>query len=176
MKKLVFAVCLIGCVAAFAQARETVRPGDPGLRRETAPAPLVAQHPDRPQAPIAHYSSPVACNFFGISLPDADPLDVCGLRLNISIPFATPNHRNVTGFDLGFSGEAMGTVSGIAMNLCDNWSDVFSGGAVSLVNVTGELHGLQIGLVNVADTGSGIQIGLWNQSANFKCPIVGVVW
>lgn len=176
MKKLVLAVCLAGSICAFAQARETVKPGDPGLRREAAPAPLVEQHPDRPQAPIARYSSPMACNFFGISIPSADPLDVCGLRLNISIPFATPNHRNVTGFDLGFSGEAMGETGGIAINLCDNWSDVFTGGAISFVNVTGELHGLQIGLVNSADTGSGIQIGLWNQSANFKCPIIGVVW
>ncbi len=176
MKNLIFSVCLIGSVAAFAQTRETVKPGDLGLKRETAPAPLVAQHPDRPQDPIARYSSPVACNFFGLSIPEADPLDVRGLRLNLTIPFATPNHRDVTGFDLGLSGEAMGYVSGIAVNLCDNWSDGFSGGAVSLVNVTGELHGLQIGLVNVADTGSGIQIGLWNQSANFKFPIVGIVW
>ena len=176
MKKLILTAMVMGCAAVFAQNRELVKPGDAGLKKEVAPAPIVATHPDTQPAPIAHYSSPVALNFFGLSIPSADPLEVYGFRLNISLPYSTPNHSYVYGIDLGFSGEAMYGMGGLCVNLCDNWSDSFSGGAVSLVNVARELHGFQIGLVNVAETGRGIQIGLWNQSDNFKCPIIGVVW
>ncbi|MGN0853143.1 MAG: LA_2272 family surface repeat-containing protein [Kiritimatiellia bacterium] len=177
MKKILsIVVCACACAAA-AQHRETVMPGDPGLKREAPPAPLLPQHPDVPQAPIVRYSSPVALNFFGLSVPSVEgSLDVRGFRLNLSVPFATANHRQVLGFDLGFSGETVEHVGGIAVNLCDNWSASLSGAAIALVNVTDELHGLQIGLVNRAGTGRGIQIGLWNQSDNFQCPIVGVVW
>ena len=43
------------------------------------------------------------------------------------------------------------------------------------MNVTHELHGLQVGLFNRANTGRGVQIGLWNQSDFLCCPIIGVV-
>lgn len=176
MKKLVFACVFAGAVAGFAQGGETVRPGDEGLKRETPPAPLVSVSPDRPQPTETVRWTPFAVNFCSLSLPGAADLEVDGLRLNISLPFATPDHGDVFGLDLGLSGEAMGHVGGIAINLFDNWSDSFAGGCVGLVNVTGELHGLQIGLVNVAEGGKGLQIGLWNQSANFKAPLIGVVW
>lgn len=176
MKKLVFALICISSSVGFAQARETVRPGDGGLNREAPPAPVVAEHPDRPQPPVAVSWTPFAVNLCSLSLPGAQGLEIDGLRLNVSVPFATPDHRDVFGFDLGLSGEATGHVGGVAVNLFDNWSDSFSGGCVGLVNVTGELHGLQIGLVNVAEGGNGLQIGLWNESANFRAPLIGLVW
>lgn len=176
MKKLIFAAVSAWSVACFAQARETVRPGDAGLVRESPSTPIVAESPDRPQ-PVGEVNwTPFAVNFCSLSLPSAPALEVDGFRLNLSFPFATPDHRDVIGFDLGLAGEATGHVGGVAINLCDNWSESFSGGCLSLVNVTGELHGLQIGLVNLAECGSGLQIGLWNQSANFAFPFVGVVW
>lgn len=175
MKKLICACALAGLTTGFAQGRETVRPGDAELRRET-PAPLVSANPDRPASVQAVSWTPFAVNFCSLSLPDAAGLEIDGLRLNVSLPFATPDHGDVLGFDLGLSGESAGHVGGIAVNLFDNWSGSFAGGCIGLVNVTGDLHGLQVGLVNVADGGRGLQIGLWNQSANFKAPLVGVVW
>lgn len=175
MKSLIFVAVLSCAVLGQAQSREVVRPGDRGLTREAPPAQLVSQ-PDRPELSVLVPWTPFAVNFCSISLPSAPNLEIDGLRLNVTFPFATPDHRDVYGIDLGLSGEATGHVGGIAINLCDNWSDSFSGGCLGLVNVTGELRGLQIGLVNVAETGAGLQIGLWNQSANFGCPFIGVVW
>lgn len=176
MKKLVLSIVLVGSLVGFAQNRETVRPGDEGLKREAPPPQLIPASPDRPMAPIAINCAPFAVNLFSLSLPGAPELEIDGFRLNISVPFATPDHRDVFGFDLGLSGEAIGHVGGIAINLFDNWSDSFSGGCVGLVNATGELHGLQIGLVNIAENGNGLQIGLWNQSAKFQAPLIGLVW
>jgi len=175
MKHLVsFAV--LACVSlGWAQSREVVRPGDPGLVRE-APPPALVGHPDRPQPPVQVPWAPFALNVFSLSIPGAPHLEVDGMRLNLTVPFATPDHQNVFGLDFGFAGETAGHVGGIAVNAFDNWSDSFSGGCVGLVNVTGELRGLQVGLVNVASTGAGLQIGLWNQSTNFRCPFIGVVW
>ena len=176
MKKVLFAAVCVCATLGFAQARELVRPGDAGLKREAPVKSLVPESPDRPQEPIPVYSTPFAVNFCSLSIPSAPQLDVYGMRLNITVPFATPDNLNVLGFDLGLSGEAFGHVGGVAINVFDNVSDSFSGGAVGLVNVTGELRGVQIGLVNVAKTGAGLQIGLWNHSDNFTCPIIGVVW
>lgn len=176
MKKLVFALTVACSAVCLAQNREIVRPGDDGLKRETPPPEIVKPSPDRPQPMEEIAWTPFAVNFCSLSIPSAENLEVDGLRLNLTFPFATPDHRDVIGFDLGLSGEAMGHVGGVAINLFDNWSDSFSGGCLGLVNVTRELHGLQIGIVNIADTGSGLQIGLWNQSANFRCPFIGVVW
>jgi opacity protein-like surface antigen len=176
MKKVLFAAVCFCATLGFAQARELVRPGDAGLKREVPPKKLVPASPDRPQEPIAVYSTPFAVNFCSLSIPSAPQLDVYGMRLNITVPFATPDNQNVLGFDLGLSGEAFGHVGGVAINVFDNVSHSFSGGAVGLVNVTGELRGVQIGLVNVAKTGAGLQIGLWNQSDDFISPIIGIVW
>jgi len=175
MKRLVFAAVLACVSLGFAQSREVVRPGDPGLNRE-APPPLLTPQPDRPQPPVEVHWAPFALNVFSISVPCAPHLEVNGLRLNLTVPFATPDHQNIFGLDLGLAGETAGHVGGIAVNAFDNWSDSFSGGCVGLVNVTGELRGLQVGLVNVARSGNGLQIGLWNQSTNFRCPFIGVVW
>jgi len=175
MKKLAFALAIVCTSACMAQNREVVRPGDAGLRRE-APPPALVTTPDRPQPRAEVLWTPFALNFCSLSIPGAPNLEIDGLRLNVTFPFATPDHRDVIGLDLGLAGEATGHVGGIAINLFDNWNESFSGGCLGLVNVTGELHGLQIGLVNIAGSGSGFQLGLWNQSANFRCPFVGVVW
>jgi hypothetical protein len=176
MKKVLFAVVCVCAIIGFAQDRELVRPGDINLKREAPSKSLVPKSPDRPQEVIAVYSTPFEVNFCSLTIPSAPQLDVCGMRLNITVPFATPDNQDILGFDLGLSGETAGHVGGVAINVFDNVSNSFSGGAVGLVNVTGELRGIQIGLVNVASKGSGLQIGLWNHSDNFKCPIIGVVW
>lgn len=176
MKKLVFVLVVASSTVGLAQSREVVRPGDPGLRREAPPPEIVQTSPDRPQPMAVVAWTPFALNFCSLSIPGVENLEIDGVRLNLTFPFATPDHRDVFGFDFGLAGEATGHVGGIAINLFDNWNDSFSGGCLGLVNVTGELHGLQIGLVNIADTGSGLQIGLWNHSANFRCPFIGVVW
>ena len=131
MKKVLFAAACLCATLGFAQARELVRPGDAGLKREVPPKKLVPASPDRPQEPIAVYSTPFAVNFCSLSIPSAPQLDVYGMRLNITVPFATPDNLNVLGFDLGLSGEAFGHVGGVAINVFDNVSDSFSGGAVS---------------------------------------------
>ena len=176
MKKLIVVALLLCSVASFAQYRPDVRPGAPGLRREAPPADMVRPHPDRQPPPGAeHYRSPFALNFFSMSFPWAEPLEIYGMRLNLTVPFAMAGHDAVHGFDLGLSGEARYDVSGIAVNVFDNWSETFTGIGISLVNAVKELHGLHIGLVNVAQGGRGIQIGLWNQSEFMSSPIIGVV-
>ena len=176
MKKFIFALTAVGATMCLAQNREVVRPGDAGLKREAPPSAIVKVSPDRMQPMDEVKWTPFAVNFCSLSLPSAENLEIDGVRLNLTFPFATPDHRDVIGFDFGLAGEATGHVGGVAINLFDNWNDSFSGGCLGLVNVTSELHGLQIGLVNIADTGSGLQIGLWNQSSNFRCPFIGVVW
>lgn len=176
MKNLVMASICFLSVTALAQIREVVSPGDEGLRRGTLPSQIVKVHPDRGQSLIPVNSTPFAFNFCSLSLPSAPELDVIGFRLNITVPFATPDHRDVVGFDIGLSAECTGHIGGVAVNVFDNWSNSFSGCCIGLVNVTGEMRGVQIGLVNVADCGAGLQIGLWNQSRNFRCPLIGIVW
>ena len=175
MKKLIAISLLLGAYASFAQSRNVVRPGDPGLRREVPP-PIVQPHPDRlaPPGP-AHYRTPFAVNFFALSFPWDEPLEIYGLRLNLTVPFASVGHDVVYGFDLGLSGETMHDVAGVAVNVFDNWSESFTGIEVALVNAVAELHGLQVGLVNLANGGRGVQIGLWNQSDFLCCPIIGIV-
>lgn len=176
MKKLIVVALLLCSVASFAHRRPNVRPGDPGLRREAPPADMVRPHPDRLPPPGAeHYRSPFALNFFSLSFPWCEPLEIHGLRLNLTMPFASAGHDVVCGFDLGLAGEARYDVRGVAVNLFDNWSETFAGIGISIVNAVNELHGLHIGLVNVAQGGRGIQIGLWNQSEFMSCPIIGVV-
>ena len=175
MKKLIVVALLLCSVASFAQRRHNVRPGDPGLRRGAPPADLVNPHPDQPP-PLGpeHYRTPFAVDFFSMSFPWNEPLEIYGMRLNLTVPFASAGHDIVYGLDLGLSGETRYDVSGVAVNLFDNWSETFTGIGISLVNVVKELHGLHIGLVNVAQGGRGIQIGLWNQSEFMSCPIIGI--
>ena len=175
MKKLIAISLLLGACATFAKYRTFVRPGDPGLRREPPPAPVVVVHPDRSAPGPSYFRTPFAVNFFALSFPWNEPLEVHGLRLNLTVPFAAAGHDAVYGFDLGLSGETARDAGGVAVNVFDNCSETFAGIEVSLVNVTHELHGLQIGLVNRANGGRGIQIGLWNQSEFLCCPIIGVV-
>ena len=175
MKKLIVVSLLLCSVVSFAQRRPGVRPGDPRLRREPPPSDLVNPHPDqRPPLGPEHYRTPFAVNFFSLSFPWDEPLDIYGLRLNLTTPFAAAGHDAVYGFDIGLSGETRYEVGGVAVNLFDNWSETFTGIGISLVNVVKELHGLQIGLINVAQGGRGIQIGLWNQSELMGCPIIGI--
>jgi len=176
MKKLIVVSMLLSACASFAQSRAVVRPGDPGLRREAPPPPIVQPHPDRPAPPgPAHFRTPFAVNCFGLSFPWDEPLEIYGLRLNLTVPFASAGHDAVYGFDLGLSGETIHGVGGIAVNAFDNWSESFTGVEIALVNSVTELHGLQIGLFNLAKSGRGLQIGLWNQSDFISCPIIGIV-
>ena len=176
MKKLIVVSLLLGACAAFAQSREVVRPGDPGLGYRPQPAPLVSPHPDRPAPPgSARYRSPFALNFFGLSLPWLEPLEIHGLRLNLTVPFASAGHDAVHGFDIGLSGETVHNARGVAVNAFDNWSGSFNGIEIALVNAAEDLHGLQVGLVNMANSGRGLQIGLWNVSGFISCPIIGIV-
>lgn len=176
MKKLLAVVFLLGSCASFAQPRAVVRPGDPVLVRQPPPPPLVQPHPDRQPPPgPAHFRTPFAVNFLGLSFPWEEPLEIYGLRLNLTVPFASAGHDVVYGFDIGLSGETIQHVGGLAVNVFDNWSDSFTGVEVALVNSVTELHGLQVGLVNLARGGRGLQIGLWNQS-DFLCfPLIGIV-
>ena len=176
MKKLIVVSMLLGAFAAFAQYRGTVRPGNPGLMREAPPSPIVQPHPDRPAPPgPAHFRTPFAVNFFGLSFPWDEPLEIYGLRLNLTVPFASAGHDAVYGFDLGLSGETVRDVGGVAVNVFDNWSESYTGIEIALVNATTVLHGLQVGLVNSANGGRGVQIGLWNMSDFLCCPIIGIV-
>ena len=177
MKKTILTVVMIlGTCAVFAQNRRNVAPGDRGLRREKPPAPLVNRHPDMPPPPgPAHFRTPLAVDFFSLSIPWDVPLEIYGLRLNLTVPFASAEHDTVYGLDIGLSGETRYDVGGIAVNAFDNWSETFTGVGISLVNVVNELHGLHIGLINSAHGGRGIQIGLWNQSDFICSPIIGIV-
>lgn len=176
MKKLIVLSMLMGACASLAQPRGVVRPGAPGLVYQPAPAIIVQPHPDRQPPPgPTHFRTPFAVNFFALSFPWAEPLEIYGLRLNLTVPFAAAGHDAVYGFDLGLSGETERDAGGVAVNVFDNCSETFAGVEVSLVNVTQELHGLQVGLFNRANTGRGVQIGLWNQSDFLCCPIIGVV-
>ena len=176
MKKLIVVAMLLCSVASFAQRRHDVQPGDPGLRREAPPADLVSPHPDQPP-PLGpeHYRTPFAVDFFSLSFPWDEPLEIYGMRLNLTVPFASAGHDAVYGLDLGLVGESRYEVGGIAINVFDNWTDTFTGVGVSLVNVVNELHGINVGLINTAHGGRGIQIGLWNQSDFICCPIIGIV-
>ena len=176
MKKLIAVVFLLGASVSFAQSRDVIRPGDPGLVREAQPPLLVQPHPDRmPPSGPAHFRTPFAVNFVGLSFPWEEPLEIYGLRLNLTVPFASAGHDVVYGFDIGLSGETIQHVGGLAVNVFDNWSDSFTGVEVALVNSVTELHGLQVGLINLARGGRGLQIGLWNQS-DFLCfPLIGIV-
>ena len=175
MKKLIAVSLMLGACASFAQPRSVVRPGDPGLVREAPPPPLVQSHPDRPAPPgPLHFRTPFAVNFLGLSFPWDEPLEIYGLRLNLTVPFASAGHDIVYGFDIGLSGETVHDVGGLAVNVFDNISESFTGVEVALVNSVTELHGLQIGLFNQAKGGRGLQIGLWNQSDFLSCPIIGI--
>ena len=176
MKKAIVVSLLFGACASFAQPRAVVRPGDPGLVREPPPPSVVRHHPDRlPPPGPARFRTPFAVNFFSLSFPWDEPLEIYGMRLNLTVPFASAGHDSVYGFDLGLSGETVHDVGGIAVNAFDNWSESFTGVEIALVNAVTELHGLQIGLINLAHGGRGIQIGLWNQSDFLCCPIIGIV-
>ena len=175
MKKLIVLSMLLGACASFAQPRAVVQPGAPVLVRQPPPPPLVQPHPDRlpPPGPV-HFRTPFAVNFFGLSFPWAEPLEIYGLRLNLTVPFASAGHDVVYGFDIGLSGETAHDVGGLAVNVFDNCSETFTGVEIALVNAVTELHGLQVGLVNMARGGRGLQIGLWNQS-DFLCfPLIGI--
>ena len=176
MKKLIVLSMLLGACASFAQPRAVVPPGDPGLVRQPPPPALVQAHPDRlpPPGPV-RFRTPFAVNFCGLSFPWDEPLEIYGMRLNLTVPFASAGHDMVYGFDIGLSGETVHDGGGLAVNVFDNWSESFAGVEVALVNAVTELHGLQIGLVNLANGGRGIQIGLWNQSDFLSCPIIGIV-
>lgn len=176
MKKLIVVSMMLGAYASFAQPRAVVRPGDPGLVREAPPPPIVRAHPDRPAPPgPVRYRTPFAVNFCGLSFPWDEPLEIYGMRLNLTVPFASAGHDFVYGFDLGLSGETIRGAGGVAVNAFDNWSRTFTGVEIALVNAVDELYGLQVGLVNVAGRGRGFQIGLWNQSDFIGCPIIGIV-
>ena len=113
-------------------------------------------------------------NFLGLSFPWEEPLEIYGLRLNLTVPFASADHDVVYGFDIGLSGETNHDCGGLAVNVFDNCSETFTGVEIALVNAVTELHGLQVGLVNMARGGRGLQIGLWNQS-DFLCfPLIGI--
>ena len=86
MKKLIVVSMMLSAWASFAQPRAVVRPGDPGLVREAPPPPLVQAHPDRP-APLgpARYRTPFAVNFCGLSFPWDEPLEIYGMRLNLTV-------------------------------------------------------------------------------------------
>ena len=143
MKKLIAVTLLLCGLASFAQHRPNVRPGDPELVREAPPADLVSPHPDQPP-PLGpeHYRTPFAVDFFSMSFPWDEPLEIYGMRLNLTVPFASAGHDIVYGLYLGLSGEARYDVGGVAVNLFDNWSETFTGIGISLVNVVKELHGV----------------------------------
>jgi len=175
MKKMIVLSMLLGACASFAQPRAVVRPGDPGLVRQPPPPPIVQPHPDRlPPSGPAHFRTPFAVNFLGLSFPWEEPLEIYGLRLNLTVPFASAGHDVVYGFDIGLSGETARDVGGLAVNVFDNCSETFVGVEIALVNAVTELHGMQVGLVNMARGGRGLQIGLWNKSDFLSCPIIGI--
>ena len=176
MKKLIVLSLLMVACASVAQPRDVVRPGDPGLVRQPPPPSLVQPHSDRMPPPgPARFRTPFAVNFLGLSFPWEEPLEIYGLRLNLTVPFASVGHDVVYGFDIGLSGETIHDGGGLAVNVFDNCSETFIGVEVALVNAVTELHGLQVGLINKARGGRGLQIGLWNQSDFLCCPLIGIV-
>ena len=104
MKKLIVLSVLVGACASFAQSRAVVRPGDPVLVYQPAPTVIVQPHPDRQPPPgPTHFCTPFAVNFFALSFPWDEPLEIYGLRLNLTVPFAAAGPDAVYGFDLGLS-------------------------------------------------------------------------
>ena len=115
--------------------------------------------------------------------------DLVGLRL--TIPYSS-KQENVTGFDVGFWGQAR-YFEGFQLNLIRNdvkdqlsgaqaglynsadradlfgvqvgaWNEAGSlrGGQLGLVNIVGQMQGVQIGLINRAEGLYGFQVGLVN--------------
>ena len=137
-------------------------------------APLLAQSENQKTydpAPIAFNTSTEA--------------DVVGVRFNF--PFG--RCEQVTGFDLGFLGNA-NNFFGLQLNILRNKTiDRMEGIQIGLVNLAGNLFGLQaglwnenltacgisVGLVNVADHHSGMQIGLINRCESIDGYQIGVV-
>ncbi len=96
------------------------------------------------------------CN---IPSPERTP-DVIGLRL--TIPFST-GHESVTGFDVGFWGEAQ-YFEGFMLNVLRN-------------KVNDQFTGLQVGLYNTANQADmlGVQVGLWNEAGSILGIQAGII-
>lgn len=151
-------------------------------------------------------STPIALSLFGtpISIPWCD--DVSGLRLNIFSGWnknvsgldigtlANIVDESSAGLQLcGFYnhvGEGRGNfqLAGL-MNRCDRdykglqlsaiyneVGDTMSGAALAAMNMSKELHGLQLGIYNSADVLSGMQFGIVNYAENADKGVqVGIV-
>ena len=123
--------------------------------------------------------TPIALGIGGFGMPFGNDLAICGLRLNLGLPWWTAIYEDVYGFDIGLSGETIGETGGIAVNAFNNTTRNFYGiGVAGLWNSSkgGDSRALQIaGLFNMAEGLEGVQIGLVNRSHRLHGVQIGLV-
>ena len=123
--------------------------------------------------------TPIAFGIGGFGMPFGRDWAICGLRLNLGLPWWTAVYEDVYGFDIGLSGETIGETGGIAVNAFNNsMRDLYGIGVAGLWNFSKgrDSHALQVaGLFNMAEGLDGMQIGLVNRAHTLYGVQIGLV-
>ena len=191
MKRMMIAgtIAVLTMATAFGQGRgrkvfkpgETTTPEQGRVERSQYDRSVKIDRNDYDRTPGGGHlgMTPIAFGIGGFGMPFGRDWAICGLRLNLGLPWWTAIYEDVYGFDIGLSGETIGETGGIAVNVFNNTTrDLYGIGVAGLWNFSKgrDSRALQVaGLFNMAEGLEGVQIGLVNRSHRLYGMQIGLV-